>query len=104
MAKTKERIEEIKQRIMNVAQTVYGMPLLFRPTKGVPNPAAFRSMRDMAPAPSDAYRVEVVCPTGMSIDVGHVGFDAESGNVFAVGDPTPTISVLFDKMDPKDRY
>lgn len=105
MAKTKERIEEIKQRVQNVAQTIIGLHLFFRPTKGVSNPGGVvRTMRDMTAPLSDAYRVEVVSPTGFGLDVGHVAFDAESGNMFAVGDPSYTIGVLLDKMDPKDRY
>ena len=104
MAKTKERIEEIKQRILNIAQQTLGLPLLFRPAKPVqvPTPAVLGQ-----PVKCDAYRVEIVSPTGVGIDVGQIAFDSESGNVFlcsGVLNNTPTLSMLFDKMDPKDRF
>lgn len=100
MAKVKERIEDIKQRMLNIAQQSIGLPLLFRPVKGVGVPAPVVMS---APKVCDSYRVEVTTPTGFGIDVGQIAFDTETGNLFAVV-TTPTIGMLFDKMDPKDRF
>ena len=100
MAKTKERIEEIKQRIIDLTQQTVGLPLLFRPAKkvGVPAPKVLGPKVEC-----DSYRVEVVTPTNFGIDVGQVAFDPDSGNVFVV-QSSGLLSTLFDKISPKDRF
>jgi len=100
MAKVKETIEEIKRRILNIAQTAIGLPLLFRPSKGVGVPAPVVLS---APKVCDTYQVEAVSPTGFGIGVGIIAFDPETGKVFVVVN-TPTLGMLFDKLDPKDRF
>jgi len=100
MAKTKDRIEEIKQRIIDLMQLTVGLPMLFRPSKkvGVPAPKVLGPKVEC-----DSYRVEVVTPTGFGIDVGQVAFEPDSGNVFIV-QPSVLLTALFDKVNPKDRF
>lgn len=100
MAKVKERIVEIQKRLSNIASDTIGLPLAFRPTKSVPVPAPVPLATKKA---CDSYRVDVVAPEGFGIDVGQVGFDTDTGNVFVVQD-SPTLNILFDRMDQKDRF
>ena len=104
MANRKQRIEEIKKRLDDTAKTVLGLPLSFRPTKGIANPVVVAHVtRGQAPPLCDSYLVDVFTPTGVGIEIGQVAFDSESGSMFGVKS-TPALQALFDRMTPTDRY
>ncbi len=81
-------MERIQQRAIEISQDILGLPLCFKPVKEI----KYAVMR----------RVEVVSPKGHNIDIGAVTFSDEGK--LLVFDDSNTLTLIVDKLDPKDRF
>ncbi len=82
-----KKSEPVRQRLIDAAQTVLGLPILFR--KG-----------DVQWA--DDYRIELVLPSGYRIDLGSLMFDEDGRMQPHIRCTTPALAAVLMKMNVND--